>query len=357
MAVNAAAPGPWSPGSPAPHAGGPESEQETRLTLSETTATRLTAALALALLMGAPAAAQDGAADEAPETEAQSGADADGGDGDRPVMAREELSADTVIATVGDYALTLGELIAVRQTLPQQYQQLPPEVLTEGLLTQLVNQTVLAVRAQQTGLDERTDVRLTLRNQRNSTLADAYLREQVGQRIDQAAIDAAYEERYAAAEPAEQVRAAHILVEEESTAREIARKLDDGAEFAELAAEYGTDGTAEKGGDLGWFEKGDMVPEFSEAAFALETGAVSEPVKSPFGWHLILLQERREKPVPALEEVQQEIVEFLAQEAQEAVVDEARAAAGVSLPEKRLPADAILQTDLIAAGAEGESAQ
>ena len=213
-------------------------------------------------------------------------------------MALGDLTADTVIATVGDYELTLGELIAVRQSLPEQYQSLPPEVLTEGLLTQLVDQTVLAVRAEQTGLAARTDVRLNLLNQRNSALADAYLRERVGQRIDEAAIREAYETRYAEAEPVEQVKAAHILVEEEETAREIAAKLEDGADFADLAAEHGTDGTAEQGGDLGWFEQGDMVPEFAEAAFALETGAVSDPVKSPFGWHLILLQERRESRCP-----------------------------------------------------------
>ena len=330
------------------------------MTLFRTFAPQLGASLAVLLALGAPAGAQqdgaDGADGAAAPAPAETGAAARDG-ATRPAMALGDLTADTVIATVGDYELTLGELIAVRQSLPEQYQSLPPEVLTEGLLTQLVDQTVLAVRAEQTGLAARTDVRLNLLNQRNSALADAYLRERVGQRIDEAAIREAYETRYAEAEPVEQVKAAHILVEEEETAREIAAKLEDGADFADLAAEHGTDGTAEQGGDLGWFEQGDMVPEFADAAFALEAGAVSDPVESPFGWHLILLQDRREKPVPPLESVQQEIVQSLAEEAQEAIVQEARAATGISLPETTLPADAILQNDLIAPDAAAESAE
>ena len=302
--------------------------------------------LALALVLGsAPALAQEAgeaAADQTPE------AGVVAGEGEDASMALDELSAETVIATIGDFELTLGQLIAVRQSLPQQYQQLPPEVLTEGLLSQLVNQTVLAVRADAQGLDERVDVRLNLLNQRQSALADAYLRARVEQRVDAAAIEAAYRERYAEAAPTEQVKASHILVEDKATAEDIRAKLADGAAFADLAKEYGTDGTAEKGGELGWFEQGDMVPEFSEAAFALEVGEVSEPVETPFGWHLIRVADRRDKPVPKLEEVRQEIAQSLAEQAQESVVEQARSEAEVSFPDRKLPAEAILQDALIA---------
>jgi len=307
------------------------------LTRRQTAAPRLAKALALALALGTPPALAQQAteAPEAPESDAAE------------TMAMDSLSADTVIATVGDYQLTLGELIAVRQALPQQYQSLPAEVLSEGLLTQLINQTVLAERARATGLAERRDIRLNLINQRNSALADAYLRAEVESRIDPETLEAAYAERYGDAEPVPQVRAAHILVEDEESAKALKAELDAGADFAELAREHGTDGTAQRGGDLGWFARTDMVPEFAEAAFALDPGAISDPVRSPFGWHLIRLDDRRTKPVPDFAEVQQELVRELAEAAQKSVVEEARAAAEVTLPDKRLPAEAILQDALI----------
>ena len=99
------------------------------------------------------------------------------------------------------------------------------------------------------------------------------------------------------------MRAGHILVETEEKAKDLKSQLDAGADFAALAAEHGTDGTAQRGGDLGWFVHSEMVPEFADAAFAMEPGTISDPVKSAFGWHLIKLDERRDRPAPALEEV------------------------------------------------------
>jgi peptidyl-prolyl cis-trans isomerase C len=303
-------------------------------------APRRASALALVLtLAAAPALAQDqesaapeaeAAAEEAPE-----------------MMALEDLSADTVIATVGETEVTLGQLIVERQALPDQYQSLEPKVLTQGLLQQLVTKTVLAEQARREGLDERRDIRLQLEQQATEALAQAFLRTAIEARIDEEALRAAYDARYAEAEPVEQIRAAHILVETEEEAAEIKAALEEGGDFAALAAEHGTDGTAQKGGDLGWFEQGDMVPEFGDAAFALETGEVSGPVKSPFGWHIIRLDERRQKPVPPFEEVQQQLVQELAQEAQAEVVETARAEAEVTMADKALPAEAILMDGLI----------
>lgn len=301
-------------------------------------------ALPLAILMAlglglalpaAPAAAQT--AGTAAEAAAEPAAD--------PLAG---LSADTVIATVGGYALTLGELIAVRQALPAQYQALPPEVLKEGLLEQLVSQTVLAVRAREAGFPERTDVQLALKNLTNSTLADTWLRDQMRARVTQEALDAAYAERYAKAEPEREISAAHILVDSEEKAAALRAEIEGGAAFAEVATANGTDGTAARGGDLGWFVRSDMVPEFAEAAFALAPGVVSAPVQTPFGWHLILVKEDRERAAPPIEEVRDALVRELAEAAQEAIVTEARAAVPVTMPETDFPAEAILADRLVA---------
>jgi foldase protein PrsA len=93
-----------------------------------------------------------------------------------------------------------------------------------------------------------------------------------------------------------EIRASHILVEDEATAKDIKAKLDAGEDFAELAKEHSTDpGSAAKGGDLDFFGKGAMVPEFEEAAYALDVNEISEPVKSQHGWHIIKVTEKKEK--------------------------------------------------------------
>ncbi|MGN1401422.1 MAG: peptidylprolyl isomerase [Bacillus sp. (in: firmicutes)] len=101
-------------------------------------------------------------------------------------------------------------------------------------------------------------------------------------------------EYYESYEP--EIRASHILVEDEKLAKDLKKQLDEGADFAELAKEHSTDGVAEKGGDLDWFGKGDMVPEFEQAAYALKKGEISDPVQTENGYHLILLTDKKEKP-------------------------------------------------------------
>ena len=110
----------------------------------------------------------------------------------------------------------------------------------------------------------------------------------------------------------EQVKASHILVKDEKTAKEVIEKLNAGEDFAELAKEYSTDeGSAEEGGDLGYFEYGDMVEEFSEAAFNLEEGEISEPVKSDYGYHIIKVTGKKEAKEATFEDHKEEIKTIL----------------------------------------------
>jgi peptidyl-prolyl cis-trans isomerase C len=240
-----------------------------------------------------------------------------------------------VIATVNGVAVTLADLVAVRAELPQQYQALPDQTLYDGIRDQLVSQKVLEQAATAEGLADSPAVARQLALQRQNVLADAYLRREIGKRVTVEAIKAAYEAQYVNVEPVREIRASHILVADEALANEIKAKLDAGGDFAALAAEFGTDGTKTQGGDLGFFEKGMMVPEFAEAAFAMETGKPGGPVQTQFGWHLILVTDSRDRPAPDFAAVEGEIAQELTRAAAGEIVEALRAAAAVTVAEDR----------------------
>lgn len=219
-------------------------------------------------------------------------------------LAQETATADTVIATVDGVDITAGHLLMMRSQLPEQYQTLPDDALFEGLLDQAVQQQLLAAEA--TDLDRAS--RLLLDNQNRNLRANAEITRLFDTEITEDAIQAAYDARYAAVEPGTEYNAAHILVESQEAAAAIKAELDAGADFAEVARAKSTGPSGPNGGNLGWFGTGMMVPAFEQAVVALEPGAVSEPVETQFGWHVIRLIETRTAAIPALEDVRGTIV-------------------------------------------------
>jgi peptidyl-prolyl cis-trans isomerase C len=145
------------------------------------------------------------------------------------------------------------------------------------------------------------------------------------------AIQAAYDESYGTEAPGTEYNAAHILVETEAEAQAIVAELEGGADFATIARERSKDpGSGAQGGDLGWFGPGMMVEPFEQAVVALEPGAVSAPVETQFGWHVIRLNETRPVPVPTLEEVRDQIAGELEQAAIEAAIAELQESADIT---------------------------
>ncbi|MFG6559046.1 MULTISPECIES: peptidylprolyl isomerase [unclassified Sulfitobacter] len=221
-----------------------------------------------------------------------------------PVAAQDEPGLDTVVATVNDTEITLGHMIVARASLPQQYQQLPEDVLFKGLLDQLVQQTALADSF--TGeLPPR--VTLSLENETRSLTAGEAIEGVMAEPVSDEELQAAYDAQYKDAEPEPEFNASHILVETKEEADAIKAELDGGADFAELAKEKSTGPSGPGGGSLGWFGPGMMVPAFEEAVTGMEAGSVSEPVETQFGWHVIKLNETRTAEAPALEDVREEL--------------------------------------------------
>lgn len=248
-----------------------------------------------------------------------------------PALAQDEApTADTVVATVNGTDITLGELIILREKLPAQYQALPDDVLFKGLIDQAVQQTVLeqSVADASNKRDE-----LWLKTETRSYMAGKALQSVVSGAVTDEALQAAYDETYANAPEAKEYHAQHILVDSEEKAKELKAQIDGGADFGELAKANSTDkGSAVNGGDLGWFGLGMMVKPFEDAVVALEPNAVSEPVQSDFGWHIIKLNETRVAAKPTLEDVRQELAGQIEQKAVEAHITALTADAEVTRP-------------------------
>ena len=255
------------------------------------------------------------------------------------VPARAQ-DADTVVATVGGTDITLGHMIVARNTLPEQYRQLPDDVLFPGILDQLIQQVALAQSVE----DPTKATELQIDNQRTGLLAGEALGRVSQGAVTEEALQAAYEARFADAEPTREYNAAHILVETEEEAQDLVAELEGGADFAELARERSTGPSGPNGGALGWFAAGQMVPEFAEAVTAMEPGAISEPVQTQFGWHVVQLNETRLAEAPPLEQVRGELAQELENAAVEAHIAEVTSAAEVERAEVEI--DPALLSDM-----------
>lgn len=261
-----------------------------------------------------------------------------------PAMA-EAPDAGTVVARVNGEEITIGHMIIARASLPQQYQQLPAELLYDAILDQLIQQSALK---QSHGTEVPRHVRLSLENEKRSLLAAEEIEKIMAGAASDTDIQAAYDAQYGESYDEKEFNASHILVETEEEAKAIRDELDAGADFAEMAKQKSTGPSGPNGGELGWFGAGMMVPEFEQAVLALEPGQLSPPVQTQFGWHIVKLNETRAKEAPALDAVKTEIADQLRQDAVAARVEELVAAATVERPEIEGLDPAILQNlDLV----------
>lgn len=224
--------------------------------------------------------------------------------------------ADTVIATVGDVEITLGEMIIVRSSLPQQYEQFPPEILFEGIRDQLIQQQLLANAVNEGS--KRLD--LTIKNEIRALQSNEVVAKLTQEVATEEQLMEAFDARYGDAEPILEWNAAHLLVETEEEALAAKGRVDGGEIFTDVARDVSTGPSGPNGGNLGWFGAGRMVPAFEAATAELSVGEVSAPVETQFGWHVIILNETREQPPVTFEQVRGELVGELQEAAVQALL-------------------------------------
>ena len=233
--------------------------------------------------------------------------------------------SDPVVAKVGGTDIHLSDLSEAAQGLPDEMRSMPPQVLYPMLLDQMVDRQALVMEAEKEGMQNQPQVQKALGRARDQVLQNAILTREIGPTVTDAALHAKYDAEYANKPGEEEVHARHILVPTEDEAKKIIAQLDKGADFAALAKQESKDPGAQNGGDLGFFKKGDMVPEFATAAFALQPGKYTEtPVKTQFGYHIIKVEERRVAPPPTFDQVKAELRQQIIQAGVRQALDKAR---------------------------------
>ena len=253
-----------------------------------------------------------------------------------PVAAFAQ-DADAVVAKVGDLEIKQSELDLAIANLDPQLAQLPEEQKKVAALSGAIDVKLLAGIADKEGLREDADFQRRLAFIADRELHNAYFKKHVIDAVTDDEVKARYDTEVASMPQQEEIRARHILVKTEEEAKAIIAELDAGKDFIEIAKEKSTDPNKSEGGDLGYFSKGRMVPEFEEAAFALEPGTYSKtPVQSQFGFHVIKIEDKRTAPPPSYEDVQQQVRQLVMRDKYLALIEQAKSTSTVEIVDENL---------------------
>lgn len=218
-------------------------------------------------------------------------------------LAAEEANLDTVVATVSGTELTIGHMLDVKRQLPEQYQTLEGSVLFNGIIDQLIQQELLSG----TITDDPSWLGTAMENQRRNILSSVVINALRANAITEDTLQTAYASKFPEGSGEQEYKASHILVETEQEVRDLLVMLDDGADFGGLATEHSIGPSGPRGGDLGWFGKGQMVTPFENAIMGMDAGTYVGPIQTQFGYHLIFLNDRRVTAPPPFEDVRGEL--------------------------------------------------
>src|SRR3954447_5556633 len=241
---------------------------------------------------------------------------------------------DPVLAKVNGSEIRQSDVTLTEEELAPSLAQMDPAAKKDNVLSFLIDLKIVAKAAEDKKLENSDDFKKRLAFTRSRLLMDSLLATEGKSATTEDSMKKVYEEASKQITGEQEVHARHILVESEDEAKAVKEELNKGADFAELAKKKSKDPGASDGGDLGFFTKDQMVPEFSAVAFALEPGKVSDPVKSQFGWHVIKVEEKRSRQAPAFDQVKGQIETYVTRKAQADYVTKLREAAKVERMDK-----------------------
>jgi peptidyl-prolyl cis-trans isomerase C len=232
---------------------------------------------------------------------------------------------DPVVATVNGTPIKQSDLAMAEEDLGSNIPQMTPEAKKDYLITFVGDMVLVSKAAEAKKLGDGDDFKRKLAYARTKLLMETLLASEAKAAVNEAAMKKVYDEAIGQMKKEPEVRARHILVETEDEAKAVIADLKKGADFAELAKTKSKDPGSADGGDLGYFTKDQMVPEFSEVAFKLDKGQLSDPVKSQFGWHVIKVEDKREREPPEFDKVKDQLESYLVRRSQADLITKLRA--------------------------------
>src|SRR5579863_2991219 len=247
---------------------------------------------------------------------------------------RADDANNPVVARANGVDIHESDLAFAEEEIGNNIPNLPPAQKHDYLINYLADVVVLSQAAEKQGLADRPDVKRKLAFDHNRLLMESLLQDTGKAALSEDAERQVYNDAVKQMTNEEEVHARHILVPTEDEAKAILAQLKAGADFAALAKEKSKDPGGADGGDLGYFTKDQMVPEFAAVAFKLDKGQLSDPVKTQYGWHIIKVEDKRIKPTPAFEQVKPQIDNYVAHRAQSQLVEKLRSAANVERLDK-----------------------
>ena len=250
--------------------------------------------------------------------------------------APARAQSDPVVAKVNGVEIRQSDLVLAEEDMGQDAQRLEGDAKREYLIAYLADVIMVAKAAEGKKITDSKDFKSRIAFIRNKLLMELMLDTEGKAAVTDQSVKQAYDEAVKQMSTEQEVRARHILVPTEAEAKKILEDLKKGTDFAELARQKSKDpGAAAEGGDLGWFTKDQMVPEFAETAFKLEKGQLSDPVKTQFGWHVIKLEDKRAKRPPAFDDVKDQVRTFVMRKAQAELVGKLRQGAKIERMDKK----------------------
>ena len=258
-----------------------------------------------------------------------------------PVIAQEKPADDKVLARVNGRPITEADLRMAESEIGNDLGSIPADQRRRVLVEYLIENQLFAQAAETEKLGSGAAFDERMKYWQRRALRDAYFDRTVKGAVTEAEARKLYDAQVAAAKPQEEARARHILVDNEALAKAIFEKIAHGEDFAAMAKEHSKDpGSKEEGGDLGYFSRGQMVPQFEETAFKLKPGEMSQPIQSQFGWHIIKLEDKRQRGAPTFESIKERIMGSLVHRKAQDMVQSLRGKAKLEFVDPALKAEA-----------------
>jgi len=252
------------------------------------------------------------------------------------LLTGSALAGPKVLATVNGVEITERDIEIARAEIGEQIANMPAEESRRNLLLYVIENQLLAEAAKKEKVAEDDAAKEVMEYYRRRALHDLYYDRKIRQAVSMETAKKTYDEQVKKIESKPEVSARHILVKTEEDALDIIERLNRGSDFAELAKEKSTGPSGAQGGDLGYFSKGQMVPEFDKVVFELKKGDISEPVKTQFGWHVIKIEDKRDSKPPAFDTVKGRLIAGMVSQKAVEVITALRTSAKIEIVDQEI---------------------